>query len=69
MEKQIFMRAITLAQKINRTLSAKQEQEFEQLNKEIAEAEIKAERQCRKIKAGKYRWTPEPNKAIQTVLY
>jgi len=69
MEKQIFMQANTLAQKINRTLLAKQEQEFEQLDKEIMEAKIKVERQCQTIKAGKYGWTPELNEAIQMVLY
>jgi len=69
MDKQIFMRANTLAQKINSTMPAKQEQDFEQLDKEIMAAKIKAERQCRKIKAGKYGWTPELNKAIQMVLY
>jgi len=69
MEKQIFTRANTLAQKIIGTMLAKQEQEFKQLDKEIMEAKIKAERQCRKIKASKYRWTPELNKAIQMVLY
>jgi len=68
-EKQLSMQAHTLAQKISGALTAKQEHEFEQLNKEIMEAKIKVERQCWKIKAGRYRWTPELNKAIQMVLY
>jgi len=68
-EKQIFTRANTLATKIAGAMSAKQEQDFEQLDKEITEGKIKAKRQCRKIKAGKYGWTPELNKAIQMVLY
>jgi len=50
-------------------LTVKKEHEFKQLDKEITEAKIKAERQCWKIKAGRYGWTPELNKAIQTVLY
>jgi len=55
--------------KINGAMLAKQEQDFEQLNKEITDGKIKAERQYRKIKTGKYGWTLELNKAIQMVLY
>ncbi len=68
-EKQISNRVKTLATKITGAMSAKQEHDFKQLNKEITKGKIKVERQCRKIKASKYGWTLELNKAIQTVLY
>jgi len=68
-KKQIFNRVITLAKQITETILAKQEHKFEKLNNKITEGKIKAEIQCRKIKAVKYGWMSELNKAIQTVLY
>jgi len=68
-EKQIFNQVKTLATKITGAMLAKQEHNFEQIDKEITKGKIQAEKQCRKIKVGKYGWTPELNKVIQTVLY
>jgi len=68
-EKQIFNQVKTLATKITGAMLAKQEHNFEQIDKEITKGKIQAEKQCRKIKAGKYGWTLELNKAIQMVLY
>jgi len=67
-EKQICNRVNTLVTKITGTMLAKQEHDFEH-DKEITKGKIKAERQCRKVKAGKYRWMLELNKVIQMVLY
>jgi len=50
MEKQIFTWANTLAQKINGMMPAKQEQEFEQLNKEIMEAKSRQKDNANKLK-------------------
>jgi len=46
-----------------------QQCQYETLNKEIINAKLMAETKCRKIKTGKYGWTPELTTAIKTVLY
>jgi len=69
MEKQIFNRASTLATKINEAILAKQEQDFEQLDKEIAEGKSRQNDNAGKSKQVSMGGPPELNKAIQMVLY
>jgi len=42
---------------------------IQELDKDITVAKLEAECQCKKIKTGRYSWTPELTQAIMLVLY
>ena len=65
----VYHRVHRLLQSFHTPLTPKEEREYEKLDQLRAEAMKKAERKCRKLKMGKYQWSPQLQEIRDKIKY